>query len=375
MITCTNNTNQGVTFASGNLDGSYDSLNCHDNIDNGLRVIQLGGFPNPQRLVISNSVFKDNGDFGIALDDGNDYLIIGCAFDGNTNGTVRVDAGVTGIVTFMDCRGIDLQQLQIPDDTVDSGFRIFNSDGEMQFVNGSATVGAFSPTINNVIGGVASISAKIITKVPVASDTGTVPAFNIQSQQDDGTDLAVRPIFGIRNRATELFTFGFDGNVVHTIVDDVVDIGYTISNSDGKIALLNGTGVANSFSGTLQLTAAGAAGVTNKIISKIPVASDTGSIAAFVIQSQQDDNTDLVTRPILTVQNRATVLYTFGLSNLTFGDAVDIAFNTTTGTKIGTSTSQKLAFYNATPIVQQTGVAVTAAGIHAALVSLGLITA
>lgn len=35
----------------------------------------------------------------------------------------------------------------------------------------------------------------------------------------------------------------------------------------------------------------------------------------------------------------------------------------------------KLGFYGATPIVQPTGVAVTAAGIHAALVSLGLITA
>jgi hypothetical protein len=35
----------------------------------------------------------------------------------------------------------------------------------------------------------------------------------------------------------------------------------------------------------------------------------------------------------------------------------------------------KVGFYNTTPIVQQTGVAVTAAGIHAALVNLGLITA
>jgi len=35
----------------------------------------------------------------------------------------------------------------------------------------------------------------------------------------------------------------------------------------------------------------------------------------------------------------------------------------------------KLSFYNTAPIAQQTGVAVSAAGIHAALVSLGLITA
>jgi hypothetical protein len=34
-------------------------------------------------------------------------------------------------------------------------------------------------------------------------------------------------------------------------------------------------------------------------------------------------------------------------------DAVNIATGTTTGTKIGTSTSQKIGFFNATPVVQQ----------------------
>ncbi len=37
---------------------------------------------------------------------------------------------------------------------------------------------------------------------------------------------------------------------------------------------------------------------------------------------------------------------------MTFSDAVNIVLNGTTGTKIGTATTQKLAFWNATPIVQ-----------------------
>ncbi len=37
---------------------------------------------------------------------------------------------------------------------------------------------------------------------------------------------------------------------------------------------------------------------------------------------------------------------------MTFSDSVNIVFNTGTGTKIGTGTTQKLAFWNATPIVQ-----------------------
>lgn len=58
---------------------------------------------------------------------------------------------------------------------------------------------------------------------------------------------------------------------------------------------------------------------------------------------------------------------TFG-AGITMADAQNIVLNTTTGTKIGTATSQKLGFFNATPVVQQTGDLVTA------LSNLGLVT-
>lgn len=50
------------------------------------------------------------------------------------------------------------------------------------------------------------------------------------------------------------------------------------------------------------------------------------------------------------------------------GDAKDIKFNTTTGTKIGTSTTQKIGFWNATPIAKPTVTGSKASG--AALASL-----
>ena len=40
--------------------------------------------------------------------------------------------------------------------------------------------------------------------------------------------------------------------------------------------------------------------------------------------------------------------------NLVITDARDVILGTTTGTKIGTATTQKLGFYNATPVVQPT---------------------
>jgi hypothetical protein len=65
----------------------------------------------------------------------------------------------------------------------------------------------------------------------------------------------------------------------------------------------------------------------------------------------------------------------FAISHpITLGAGVNIATNATAGSSFGGTTSQKISFYGVTPIVQQTSVAVTVAGIHAALVNLGLIT-
>lgn len=43
-------------------------------------------------------------------------------------------------------------------------------------------------------------------------------------------------------------------------------------------------------------------------------------------------------------------------NGITMGDAKNVILNTTTGTKIGTATTQKLGFWNATPVVQAAGI-------------------
>lgn len=73
-----------------------------------------------------------------------------------------------------------------------------------------------------------------------------------------------------------------------------------------------------------------------------------------------------------TLTTRLT-LDTTGL--LTFADAVNMAFNITTGTKIGTATNQKIGFWNATPVVQQilaTGGGATVDNVISLLQTLGL---
>jgi hypothetical protein len=54
--------------------------------------------------------------------------------------------------------------------------------------------------------------------------------------------------------------------------------------------------------------------------------------------------------------------------SLTFDDAANVVAGTTTGTKIGTATSQKLGFFNATPIVQPS----STTDLRTALINLGL---
>lgn len=60
--------------------------------------------------------------------------------------------------------------------------------------------------------------------------------------------------------------------------------------------------------------------------------------------------------------------------SLTMGEGHDLIIGTATGSKIGQAGSL-MGFFGATPVAKPTGVAVTDAGIHAALVTLGLIAA
>lgn len=59
-----------------------------------------------------------------------------------------------------------------------------------------------------------------------------------------------------------------------------------------------------------------------------------------------------VTNSLQLANNTATIIGISGAGLITVADASDIALGTTTGTKFGTATTQKLGFFNATPVVQ-----------------------
>ena len=113
------------------------------------------------------------------------------------------------------------------------------------------------------------------------------------------------------------------------------------------------------FSGALNST--GSRGV---FIGTYAGAYETAS-DAFYLNNQ--DRTDLAgdkAKSLMYGVFNATALsqtLTLNLGTLTLLDGANIVFGTTTGTKIGTAASQKIGFYNTTPIVQPTtGVATSA---------------
>ena len=70
----------------------------------------------------------------------------------------------------------------------------------------------------------------------------------------------------------------------------------------------------------------------------------------------QPGNTDSLETILSDLGFRASgIAAPLAIGTLTIADTKNIVLSTGTGTKIGTSTSQKLAFYNAAPVAQQTG--------------------
>lgn len=96
--------------------------------------------------------------------------------------------------------------------------------------------------------------------------------------------------------------------LIHTVKDDTANAGLVIKNTDGSIQLINGSGVTGNFSPIFRGIVALAANSTI-IDSLVPVAQDSGAVPMFQIRAFQDDGTDLVTRPILSIQNFVTKLW------------------------------------------------------------------
>lgn len=86
---------------------------------------------------------------------------------------------------------------------------------------------------------------------------------------------------------------------------------------------------------------------------------DTASVSTLLYASSANTisalatgNSSILITNVSGVPSWSTTLPAHTTGELTISDAANIVLGTTTGTKVGTGTNQKLGFYNATPIVQ-----------------------
>lgn len=135
--------------------------------------------------------------------------------------------------------------------------------------------------------------------------------------------------------------------------------GSTLTIADGKTLTVSNT---LTFTGTdTSSVAFGAGGTVLYSASVIPLTIGTTTIASGTNTRILYDNSGVLGEYTITGTGTVVAMQTNPtLSGITMSDATNIVLNATTGTKIGTATTQKLAFYNSTPIAQPTGDVITA---------------
>lgn len=129
------------------------------------------------------------------------------------------------------------------------------------------------------------------------------------------------------------------------------------NNANGYISNWYFNGVTHTAPYSVTLNASGAsgsnvAGCTYTHAGSKGTGSGTPGTLVFKTSTTLGSGTtlqSLVSR--LTISGGAV---TTDASTATWADALDFVFGTTTGTKIGTGTTQKIGFWNATPLAQQT---------------------
>jgi hypothetical protein len=215
--------------------------------------------------------------------------------------------------------------------------------------------------------------------------TGSAGRLNLTSVGNVGN--SVLSLLNINNDDTGaavgtgmLFSAGSTGSFIGGVVSARTD---AASNSIIGLRVLSNGSLSGSSTTTTPFFVQGSVNgtTTNSIVRTFvspSLTATSGSLAALTINplynqvTSTASNTDLlINRTETSLGSGAQLLADFqvgGSSKLkidntgtmTYADAANIAFGTTTGTKHGTATTQKQSFWNATPIVQPT-TAVTAA--------------
>ena len=145
-------------------------------------------------------IYRDSFDYTADI-----YLSSG-GLIGGASGHLKIDSSGWVGVGCVPTKRLDVQ---IVDDTAGVGFRVFNSDGSIDFHNGTGTANEFQPVMIGDSAG-SSKGTYLIGRVIAGDDTGTTPVFWIDGRRTAGA-LQNRPVLAIGTYATVKFLVDKDG--------------------------------------------------------------------------------------------------------------------------------------------------------------------
>ena len=271
---------------------------------------------------------------------------------------------------------------------------IFGSASTYDEANDRLGLGITSPTSKLHI-----VAGTLADTVPGMYYSATMPS-TITGVQS-GIDISVTSA-GSSSFAQRAFNVAFLPGYTGSFGTIGVDVNNTVAGTGSNIFGSRNTGVFGGTNGTTTGTNIGLYGSASNgdtsigIVGRAVVAKNSATnigIAGFALNTGTspvqlggyfglqnsaptftsaalmcDNGTQ--TSPIFVARDNGTMVWQIiDGGNTQWADAINMVFDTTTGTKIGTATGQKIGFWNATPIVQPT------TGVTAATFSAGTGTA
>lgn len=220
----------------------------------------------------------------------------------------------------------------------------------------SQTVSSGSVTFTGLTDGVSYVAHSQVGGVE--RYIGFVPGANTPGSAPDTGSVVTASLADDAVTGAKIATISDEGVVIsHTD-------GLTLSGNGGKDTLNLSNGAAN-----VGLTI-GSANLYNSAADTLKTDDTFWAVGAIVGQDWIYANASTAAQVLLGSQGPS------GEAGIKLGNATQATIykSVASGVTVG-ATGQKVGFYGTAAISQQTGVAVSAAGIHAALVALGLVTA